>query len=140
MTAPSRTALIDRTDSPPATFATRRLPPSTAVISAHGEIDAANASQFTEYTMRHTARADSLVLDLTGVAFLGTAGFSALKAIETRCSVGQVDWMLVPSNAVTRLLRICDPDGGLRSTDTVAAALSSVRNNSPLLQLVTKPR
>ncbi|MHC9291468.1 STAS domain-containing protein [Mycobacterium sp. LTG2003] len=140
MTAFTRVAPIDRTDTSPATFDTRWLPPATAVISVHGEIDAANASGFTEYAMRHTAQANGLVLDLSGVAFFGTAGFSALKAIETRCSVGEVDWMLIPSNAVARLLRICDPDSRLRRSGSVAAALTALRNESQLLQLVTKPR
>lgn len=140
MTASSRAALIDRTDRCPATFDTRWLPPATAVISVHGEIDAANSSGFTEYAMRHTAQANSLVLDLSGVVFFGTAGFSALKAIETRCSVGDLDWVVVPSSAVTRLLRLCDPDCTLRHSSSVAAALTALRNESRLLQLVTKPR
>ena len=140
MTAFSRAAMIDRTERSPATFDTRWLPPATAVITVHGEIDAANASGFTEYAMCHTAQANGLVLDLSGVAFFGTAGFSALKAVETRCSVGKVDWMLVPSDAVTRLLHICDPDSKLRHSSTVAAALTALRNESQLLQLVTKPR
>ncbi|MGV0741579.1 STAS domain-containing protein [Mycolicibacterium sp. XJ870] len=139
MSVPSSKALIDRAHGPAATFATRWLTPSMAVISACGEIDAANARDFTEYALRHTAHADRFVLDLTGVDFFGAVGLSTLKAIGVRCSVGDVDCVLVPSKAVSRLLRICDPESTPRSCPTVAAALSTLRGKSPLLQLVTKP-
>ncbi|MUL81079.1 STAS domain-containing protein [Mycobacterium sp. CBMA247] len=140
MTVPSTNALLNRTGDSPATFATRWLPPSTAVISAHGEVDAANATDFADYALRHIAATERVVIDLTGVDFFGTAGFSALKAIEVRCSVGDVDWVLVPGKSVNRLLRICDPDSELRTRNSVAAALSTLNGATPLLQLVTKPR
>ena len=53
-----------------------------AVITAHGELDAANAQEFVDYALRHAAHIDRLVLDLTGVEFFGTAGFSALHTAE----------------------------------------------------------
>ena len=140
MTVFSTSALVDRTDESPATFATRWLPPSTAVISAHGEIDAVNAAEFAEYALRHTAEAERVAVDLTDVEFFGTAGLSALKAIEAQCSVRDIDWTLVPSKAVARLLRVCDPDSALRTCYSVAAALSSLNGKTSLLQLVTKSR
>ncbi|OBB11185.1 anti-anti-sigma factor [Mycolicibacterium setense] len=140
MTVFSTNALIDQTDESPATFATRWLPPSTAVISAHGEIDAVNAAEFADYTLRHTTEAERVAVDLTDVDFFGTAGFSALKDIEGRCSTTHTDWVLVPSKAVNRLLRICDPDSALHTCYSVAAALSTLNGKTPLLQLVTKSR
>ncbi|MGW4097567.1 STAS domain-containing protein [Mycobacterium sp. NPDC004974] len=140
MTVFSTSALIDQTDESPATFATRWLPPSTAVISAHGEIDAVNAADFADYALRHTTEAERVVIDLTDVEFFGTAGFSALMAIGLQCSTTDIDWVLVPSRAVNRLLRICDPDSALRTCYSVAAALSMLNGETPLLQLVTKSR
>ncbi|MGV0816023.1 STAS domain-containing protein [Mycolicibacterium boenickei] len=140
MTVFSTSALIDQTDESPAQFATRWLPPATAVVSAHGEIDAANATDFADYVLRHIADAERVVVDLTDVDFFGTAGFSALKAIEVRCTVGDADWVLVPSSSVNRLLRICDPDSMLRTRYSVAAALSTLNGKTPLLQLITKSR
>ncbi|MGV0593231.1 STAS domain-containing protein [Mycolicibacterium porcinum] len=140
MTAFSTSALIDRIDESPATFATRWLPPSTAVISAHGEIDAVNAGDFAEYALRHTDKAERVALDLTEVEFFGTAGLSALTAVDEHCSAAGTDWVLVPSKAVNRLLRICDPDSTLRTCYSVAAALSTLNGKPPLLQLVTKSR
>lgn len=140
MTVFSTNAVIDPVDESPAAFVTRRLPPATAVISVSGDIDAMNATDFAAYAMRHTAEADRVTVDLSEVEFFGTAGFSALTAIDTHCAAADIDWVLVPSKAVNRLLRICDPGSAMRTCYSVAAALSTLNGKTPLLQLVTKPR
>jgi anti-anti-sigma factor len=122
-------------------FATRWLQPSMAVITAHGELDAANAQEFVNYALRHAPHIDRLVLDLTGVDFFGTSGFSALHTLNVRCAGEKIEWALVPSSAVSRLLRICDPDSALPICRTVDVALSAVQGEPRrLLQLVSKPR
>jgi anti-anti-sigma factor len=133
--------LIEPTDCHTAHFATRWLQPSMAVITAHGELDAANAQQFVDYALRHAANTDRLVLDLTGVDFFGTAGFSALHTLNVRCAAEKIEWAMAPSAAVTRLMRICDPDSTLPICDGVDAALAAVQGEPRrLLQLVPKPR
>ena len=53
----------------------------------------------------------------------------------------KIEWALVPSAAVTRLLRICDPDSTLPICDSVDAAMAAVQGEPRrLLQLVSKPR
>lgn len=112
--------------------------PSTTVVTAHGELDAANAQHFADFALQHAQRA--LVVDLTGVEFFGTAGFSALHTLNVRCAGANVDWVLVPSAAVRRLLLICDPDAVLPTSDSVQTALSSLPGEvRPLLQLVAEP-
>lgn len=134
-------ALIEPTDCHTAHFATRWLHPSIAVISAHGELDAANAPEFVDYALRHADHIDRLVLDLIGVDFFGTAGFSALHTLNVRCAAEKIQWALAPSRAVMRLLRICDPDSTLPICDSVQAALAAVQGEPRrLLQLVPKPR
>jgi len=133
--------LTEPTDCHTAHFATRWLQPSMAVIAAHGELDAANAQQFVDYALRHAAHTDRLVLDLTGVDFFGTAGFSALHTLNVRCAAEKIEWAMAPSPAVTRLMRICDPDSTLPICDGVDTALEAVQGESRrLLQLVPKPR
>ena len=132
--------LVEPTDCHTAHFATRWLQPETAVITAHGELDAANAQEFVDYALRHAPRTDRLVLDLTGVDFFGTAGFSALHSVNVRCAAENIEWAMAPSSAVTRLLRICDPDSALPICDSVDTALSAVQGEPRrLLQLVSKP-
>ena len=124
----SSESITERTHCHMARFATRRPQPAIAVITAHGELDASNAQEFVDYTMRHVVKTERLVLDLSGVEFLGTAGFSALHTVNVRCAGENVDWALVPSAAVTRLLRICDPDSALpicRSTDAALSGYSA---------------
>jgi anti-anti-sigma factor len=134
-------SLIEPTDCHGARFATRWLRPSMAVITAHGELDAANAQEFVDYSLRHGPHMDCLVLDLTGVDFFGTAGFSALHTLNVRCAAEKIEWALTPSTAVTRLLRICDPDSALPICDSVDAALACVQGEPRrLLQLVPKSR
>jgi anti-anti-sigma factor len=133
--------VIERTDCHGAHFATRWLHPSMAVITAHGEVDAANAQEFVDYALRHAPQTERLVLDLSGVEFFATAGFSALHSVNVRCAGEKIQWAIVPSSAVTRLLRICDPDSALPISSSVDTALSAVQGEPPrLLQLVSKSR
>jgi anti-anti-sigma factor len=112
------------------------------VITVNGELDAANADQLAAYVRRSVSRSKRVILDLRGLEFIGTAGFSALHRINVVCSGTQVYWATVPSQAVSRLLRVCDPDGTLPVTtpadepllDSVTWAASQPRR--PLLQLV----
>jgi anti-anti-sigma factor len=128
-----------------AQFSTRWSPFGT-VITAGGELDAANADQLASYVQRNVNRCRRVVLDLRGLEFIGTAGFSALHRINVVCSGAQAHWVMVPSPAVARLLRICDPDGTLPvTTPTEEPLLEPVRwgkNEEPrrLLQLVPQPR
>ena len=65
-----------------------------SVITAHGELDAANAQEFVDYALRHAARINRLVLDLSGVEFFGTSGFSALHTLNVRCAGESIEWAL----------------------------------------------
>jgi anti-anti-sigma factor len=122
-----------------AQFATRWLHPSILIVSAHGELDAANAQDFVTYALRHADAVQRLVLDLEDVDFFGTAGFSALHTLNVRCAAGGAEWAMVPSKAVTRLLQICDPDATLPVAPSVEAALGVIHGAPrPLLQLVPK--
>jgi anti-anti-sigma factor len=117
------------------------LHPDLAVITAHGELDAANAQEFVDYAMRHATLMNGLVLDLSGIDFFGTAGFSALHTLNVRSAGEKIQWAMVPSEAVSRLMRICDPDSTLPICATIESALATVRGEPRrLLQLVPKPR
>jgi anti-anti-sigma factor len=122
-----------------ADFTTFWLPPSTAIVAAVGELDAANAAEFTRYAWR-SGRMTHLVVDLSGVEFCGSAGYSALLGFGVQCAAQGVGWALVPSRAVKRVLGICDPDGTLPVYPTVKAAMASWPGGAPLLELIPQPR
>lgn len=100
---------------------------SGAVVSVDGELDASNAGQLADYVQHCASYCEWLVLDLTDLEFIGTAGFSALKEISARCAGAMVYCTTVPGTAVARLLRICDPANTLPTTASVADALADVQ-------------
>jgi anti-anti-sigma factor len=105
-------------------LAHRRLRSSVAVISARGHIDAFNAETLTGYTMEHLMGCRGLILDLGGLNFFAIEGFSALHRISVCCARAGISWALVPSEAVSRVLRIGDPHGLLPAARTVVAAIT----------------
>ena len=102
----------------------RRLKSSVAVISAHGDIDASNAGTLAEYTLGHVTDCRGLILDLRGLDFFGAKGFAALHKVSAGCARAGIGWALVPGAAVSRVLRICDPQGTLPAASTLGAALA----------------
>jgi anti-anti-sigma factor len=99
-----------------------------AIVSAYGDIDATNASTLTDYAPVNAARCRGLILDLSGLEFFGTEGFSALHRVSVRCARTGIGWVVVPGAAVSRLLRICDPHGSLPTVHTVGAALANLQD------------
>jgi anti-anti-sigma factor len=112
---------------------------SFVVITAHGELDASNANQLADYVQRCVANANAVILNLSGLEFFGTAGFSALHTINVQCAGADVRWAVVPSKAVSRLLRICDPDHALPLAESVPNILDEDEPRR-LFQLVPQPR
>ncbi|KUI39203.1 STAS domain-containing protein [Mycobacterium sp. GA-2829] len=90
-------------------FSTEWTGPYEVRITVAGSVDAANAVELEEYVLRRGANSRQLTLDMTGVDFLSTAGFSVLCTISERCIRANVDWALVSSPTVRRVLDICDP-------------------------------
>lgn len=109
-----------------------------AMVAVHGEIDAANAEGFAAYVGQCLARCEWLVLDLSSIEFIGTAGFSALQNIQARCTDRRIHWTLVSGRVASRLLRVCDPHTLLPTTGSITEALERI-HDPQLLNLVSKP-
>ena len=105
-----------------------RLGSSVAVISAHGHIDASNADTLTEYTLGHLMRCRGVILDLRDLDFFGTEGFSALHRVSVCCARAGLGWAVVSGEAVSRVLRIVDPQSLLPAASTVEAAMAIVKD------------
>ena len=114
--------------------------PSFVVITAHGELDASNANQLADYVQRYATHSKSVIVNLSGLEFFGTAGFSALHTINVRCARAGVHWAVLPGKAVSRLLRICGPDDALPVAESVPDILDENEKPRQLFQLVPQPR
>ena len=114
---------------------------ATAVVVARGELDATNGAAFVDYALSQADTTDRLIIDLSGLTFFATAGFTALHTLNVRCVGEDIRWALVPSAAVNRLLRVCDPDATLPVCTDVDAAITAVHGEAPrLLELVPQSR
>lgn len=130
MTTLSTTGRIPAPQSNLASFSTCWLETSTAAVTAHGELDASNSPAFTEYISAVLPFAERLIVDLSAVRFFGTEALSAVHAVNTRAAGHGVNWAMVPSGEVDRVLRICDPDAVLPARANVTAALGCTRRGA----------
>jgi len=108
-----------------------------AVVAADGEIDAANAGPFADYARRCADCCEWLILDLSELTFIGTVGFTALQSISARCTTARTRLMVIPSPAVTGVLKICDPQSRLPLVASLADALAYVQKSGRPLRVVT---
>jgi anti-anti-sigma regulatory factor len=106
--------------------------PSLVVVAAYGAIDATTARVTTDYVLSQAMCGCGLILDLRAVNFFGTEGFLALHRMAVGCAHTGTAWSLVPGPAVTRLLRICDPQCLLPAADSVDSALTTVTDQIAL--------
>lgn len=110
----------------PAQFTSCLISASTLMVAAEGEIDAFNAHQLAEYVEHSLEASTRLIVDLRELQFFGTQGFSTLHKINVTCSGNGVNWVVIPGREVDRLLRICDPGGGLPVAATLERAVAAV--------------
>ncbi len=107
-----------------AVFTAEELAEGRVLIGVRGDVDATNRQALGRFVARHTRVSKQLILDLTGVDFFGSQGFTALYYVSVQCARRDVDWMVAGSRTVLRILRICDPDGELPLIADLEAALA----------------
>lgn len=119
-----------------ATFAVRRLSPSRLAVAVIGDIDADNGRDLGHFVELHTGISRQLILDLRAVDFAGTQAFTALYYISVHCARSDVDWIIVGSHPVRRLLSICDPDGELPLVNDLTSGLEHLKRSARCHQAV----
>jgi anti-anti-sigma factor len=124
-----------------ARFTTHWPDETVGIITVQGELDASNAAAFADHVDACATTGTHLVLDLSPLEFFGTAGFSALHTINVRCANASARWAMVTGEAVSRLMRVCDPDHTLPVTDSIPEAIELLSGEPRgLLQLVAESR
>ncbi len=99
---------------------------SCTVITVHGEVDAANAGDVSKYVVDQLAGCCQLLFDLGELDFFGIEGISALHKINAECADRGIPWLLVAAGRVSRVLRICDPEGVLPTAGSAPAGLTAL--------------
>ncbi|GBE68104.1 sulfate transporter [Mycobacterium sp. MFM001] len=93
------------------------------VVTISGAIDAMNVERVTEYS-RHFVLSDKpIVLDLSGVDCLASEGIRLLYRIDDDCRTAGVEWALVASPAVSRVLQITNDEGMFPVAESAHEAL-----------------
>jgi anti-anti-sigma factor len=117
----------------------RRL---ATVVTISGDIDATNIDRVSEYITRFVLVGNAIILDLSDVYFIAAQGISVLIAIDDVYCAAAVHWALVPSHAVSRLLRISDHDNILPTASSVPEAMRHLAKHARVrrrqLPLVTR--
>jgi anti-anti-sigma factor len=85
-----------------------RFRPAATIVEINGEIDASNADRVSMYVGGFLSADRALVLDLSGVDFLGVEGLRVLVNIGQQCQRTGLPWAMITSGAIQRLLRIAD--------------------------------
>jgi anti-anti-sigma factor len=79
-------------------------------VRVAGEVDASNAKRFADAVCQAAGGAGRITVDLTALDFMALDGVAALHAINARMMSAGTVWQTVPSDAVSRVLRLCDPE------------------------------
>lgn len=117
---PDPTSFELREEHHRATFSACELPPSTVLVTIHGEIDATNSMALARYIEKRLGGSRKLIVDLQTVEFFAASGFAALSNINVVCARTGVRWQLLPGNHVRRLLKVCDPNRELPVAEPAA--------------------
>jgi anti-anti-sigma factor len=113
----------------------------TTVVAATGEVDASNIDRVSEYLRTALTVNHPLVVDLRELTFFGAQGIPALFSLGEHCAKAGVDWVIVVSHPVLRLLRIGDKDHRLPTVSSMPEAMKRLTGVTParrLLQLVAQ--
>lgn len=113
------------------------------VVTIRGAIDGANVDQITEYARRFLLARNPLVLDLGDVNSFAAAAISLFELVDEDCRAAELEWILVPSHAVTEQLRRHDSEARFAMTPSVRNALHYfadviAERRRQLLPLITK--
>ncbi|HEX9337697.1 MAG TPA: STAS domain-containing protein [Pseudonocardiaceae bacterium] len=101
--------------------------PRAVVLHLAGELDMVTAPGFAEHVQQHVAGGPSLVLDLSGVTFLGSAGLAVLAEARNLAVARAVQVRVVAaSRNVLRPMEVTGLDKVLTVVPDVATAIEQV--------------
>jgi anti-sigma B factor antagonist len=101
--------------------------PAVTVAHVTGEIDLSSADEFRDGVVARLDSGEGFVLDLDGVTFMGSLGFSVLVEAHEETSRRNIRWAIVAgSGAIQRPLRITGLEQMLPIYSSVPEALAAL--------------
>ncbi len=108
----------------------RKHGPATLLVVT-GEVDAANAHHFDSALRRLTGAERPVLVDLSGVGFIGVQGLRGLLQFDEQCRRSGTAWVLVADTMVRRVLRIARPGQAVLAVGTVREAVRELSSRVP---------
>ena len=109
-----------------------RHPSAVTVAHVTGDVDLASADVFREGLAESVATGDAFVLDLGGVTFMGSLGFSVLVETHHETERRNIRWAIVAGQSpISRPLRITGLEQVLPIYPSVSDAVAAVRTVGP---------
>jgi anti-anti-sigma regulatory factor len=113
------------------------------VVTISGAVDATNVDQVSDYTKRFILPDKPFVLNLSGLDSFAVQSVRLLYHLDAACRAADVEWAVIPSDAVNLALLVTHEDANLPTLRSVHEALhyfadaTSARRRL-LLPLLTK--
>jgi anti-anti-sigma regulatory factor len=113
------------------------------VVTISGAVDATNVDQVSDYTKRFILPDKPFVLELSGLDSFAVQSVRLLYRLDAACRAADVEWAVIPSDAVNLALLVTHEDASLPTMRSVHEALhyfadaTSARRRL-LLPLLTK--
>ena len=96
------------------------------LVRVSGRIDSSNASQFDNVLKEVAERKHNVVLEMSGVEYISSAGLRAIIALLRECKKHRGDVRLAnPSECVVEVLSLAGLDSLFEVYDTESAAVGS---------------
>ncbi|MFZ2178760.1 MAG: STAS domain-containing protein [Rhodococcus sp. (in: high G+C Gram-positive bacteria)] len=106
-------------------FSSERIGSGVVLVGVRGEIDLCSAPELREYVGARISSESHLILDMSKVDFIGTAGLAVLDTVNsTSLRDGRV-WALICGRPVSRLLRAAGRERNYPCFESLDSALGS---------------
>jgi anti-anti-sigma factor len=95
------------------------------VVTISGVVDLKNVDRVSRYSRRFILQDKPFVLDMCGVEYFAAQSVTLLRQIDEDCRMAGLEWALVASPVVSRVLRMINEDNAFSVEPTVHTALHS---------------
>ena len=96
------------------------------LVRVSGRIDSSNAAEFDRVLKEVSSRKHNIVLELSGVEYMSSAGLRAIVAVWRECRKQRGDVLLAsPSERVVEVLSLAGLNSVLKVFDTETAAVGN---------------